>query len=88
MCCFLNQGDAELVLAMARQHSANAQFDLDENVVRNLSLCASGNLAPINAYIGGLAAQEVMKVRKNEGIKCTARLRVSNKSDIIIKGFC
>lgn len=62
MCCFLTQEDAELVLAMARQHSVNAQVDFDEKVVRKLSLCASGSLAPINAYIGGLAAQEVMKV--------------------------
>ncbi|MCI4375195.1 hypothetical protein PGIGA_G00106540 [Pangasianodon gigas] len=57
-----NQGDAELLLAMARQLSAAAQFDeFDEEVVRKLSLCARGNLAPINAFIGGLAAQEVMK---------------------------
>ncbi|XP_053492231.1 ubiquitin-like modifier-activating enzyme 1 [Ictalurus furcatus] len=57
-----NQEDAELLLAMVKQHSAAAQFDkFDEEVVRKLSLCARGNLAPINAFIGGLAAQEVMK---------------------------
>ncbi|KAF5904273.1 ubiquitin-like modifier-activating enzyme 1, partial [Clarias magur] len=57
-----NQGDAEILLAMARQLSAAAQFDeFDERVVEKLSLCARGDLAPINAFIGGLAAQEVMK---------------------------
>ncbi|KAM9483646.1 ubiquitin-like modifier-activating enzyme 1 [Clarias gariepinus] len=57
-----NQADAEILIAMARQLSAAAQFDeLDERVVEKLSLCARGDLAPINAFIGGLAAQEVMK---------------------------
>lgn len=64
LCCFLNQSDAELLLAMTKQLSAAVQFDnLKEDVVRKLSLTARGNLAPINAFIGGLAAQEVMKVR-------------------------
>ncbi|KAI5619526.1 ubiquitin-like modifier-activating enzyme 1 [Silurus asotus] len=57
-----NQEDAELLLDLARKLSAAAQFDgFDNKVVRKLSLCARGNLAPINAFIGGLAAQEVMK---------------------------
>ncbi|TSM36135.1 Ubiquitin-like modifier-activating enzyme 1 [Bagarius yarrelli] len=57
-----NQEDAELLLSMAKQLSADAQFEeLDEDVVRKLSYCARGDLAPINAFIGGLAAQEVMK---------------------------
>uniref|UniRef100_A0A665TPI4 Ubiquitin-activating enzyme E1 n=1 Tax=Echeneis naucrates TaxID=173247 RepID=A0A665TPI4_ECHNA len=34
---------------------------LDEDAVRNLSYTAQGDLAPINAFIGGLAAQEVIK---------------------------
>lgn len=67
MCCFLNQEDANVLLDMARRLSAAAQFDqFNEEIVRKLSLCASGNLAPINAFIGGLAAQEVMKVRMIE----------------------
>lgn len=78
--CVRNQEDAELLLAMAKQHSAAAQFDdLDEAVVRKLSLCARGNLAPINAFIGGLAAQEVMKVRKIKAIMCSEKLMVSEK---------
>ena len=36
---------------------------LDEAVVRGLSFTASGDLAPVNAFIGGAAAQEVLKVR-------------------------
>uniref|UniRef100_A0A9J7Y201 E1 ubiquitin-activating enzyme n=1 Tax=Cyprinus carpio carpio TaxID=630221 RepID=A0A9J7Y201_CYPCA len=34
---------------------------LDEDAVRQLSLVASGDLAPVSAFIGGLAAQEVVK---------------------------
>uniref|UniRef100_A0A8D3DPY7 E1 ubiquitin-activating enzyme n=1 Tax=Scophthalmus maximus TaxID=52904 RepID=A0A8D3DPY7_SCOMX len=34
---------------------------LDEIAVRKLSCTAQGDLAPINAFIGGLAAQEVIK---------------------------
>lgn len=79
MWCFLNQEDADLLVAMARQLSVDANFDeFEEKVVRKLSLCASGNLAPINAFIGGLAAQEVMKVRNIRTIECTGRLMVSD----------
>lgn len=35
---------------------------LDEVAVRNLAYTARGELAPMNAFIGGLAAHEVIKV--------------------------
>lgn len=35
---------------------------LDEAAVRRLSYTAQGDLAPVNAFIGGVAAQEVIKV--------------------------
>uniref|UniRef100_UPI00398EF68A ubiquitin-like modifier-activating enzyme 1 n=1 Tax=Pristiophorus japonicus TaxID=55135 RepID=UPI00398EF68A len=34
---------------------------LDEGLVRKLAYVAAGDLAPVNAFIGGVAAQEVMK---------------------------
>ncbi|GCC42484.1 hypothetical protein chiPu_0026674, partial [Chiloscyllium punctatum] len=34
---------------------------LDDSLIRTLSYVAAGDLAPINAFIGGVAAQEVMK---------------------------
>lgn len=40
---------------------------LDDALIKKLSYVASGDLAPINAFIGGLAAQEVMKV---SGVLC------------------
>lgn len=40
------------------------QKTLDEELVQQLAYMAAGDLAPINAFIGGLAAQEVMKVSK------------------------
>lgn len=38
------------------------QDNLDEDLIRKLAYVAAGDLAPMNAFIGGLAAQEVMKV--------------------------
>lgn len=45
--------------------SASAkQEELDQALLKKLSCVAAGDLAPVNAFIGGLAAQEVMKVIK------------------------
>lgn len=46
----------------ARALPAVQQENLDEDLIRKLAYVAAGDLAPINAFIGGLAAQEVMKV--------------------------
>ncbi|KAM8757171.1 ubiquitin-like modifier-activating enzyme 1 isoform 2-T2 [Acanthopagrus schlegelii] len=57
-----SQPDAETLLGMVRELNAVAQLEeLDEAAVRSLSFTARGDLAPINAFIGGLAAQEVIK---------------------------
>ncbi|GAA6221943.1 ubiquitin-like modifier-activating enzyme 1 [Lates japonicus] len=57
-----SQSDAEALLATVRELNAVAQLEqLDEDAVRNLSYTAQGDLAPMNAFIGGLAAQEVIK---------------------------
>lgn len=45
-----------------RSLPAVQQGSLDEDLIRKLAYVAAGDLAPINAFIGGLAAQEVMKV--------------------------
>lgn len=54
-------------MALAQAVNARAlpsvqQESLDEDLIRKLAYVAAGDLAPINAFIGGLAAQEVMKV--------------------------
>lgn len=46
----------------ARSPPAVQQDNVDEDLIRKLAYVAAGDLAPINAFIGGLAAQEVMKV--------------------------
>lgn len=57
------QPDADALLDAVKELNAAAQLDeLDEAAVRKLSFTARGDLAPINAFIGGLAAQEVIKV--------------------------
>lgn len=45
----------------AQTDSAKVE-QLDEALIKKMSFVAAGDLAPINAFIGGLAAQEVMKV--------------------------
>lgn len=36
--------------------------ELDEALIKKISYLAAGDLSPVNAFIGGVAAQEVMKV--------------------------
>ncbi|XP_006140627.1 ubiquitin-like modifier-activating enzyme 1 [Tupaia chinensis] len=61
-----NEEDATKLVALAQAVNAQAlpavqQDILDEDLIRKLAYVAGGDLAPINAFIGGLAAQEVMK---------------------------
>ncbi|XP_067854572.1 ubiquitin-like modifier-activating enzyme 1 [Heptranchias perlo] len=58
--------DAELLVAVANKLSEEVppivgEEPLDEDLVRKLAYVAGGNLSPITAFIGGIAAQEVMK---------------------------
>lgn len=58
------QSDADTLLDMVKTLNTVAKLDeLDESAVRNLSYTAQGDLAPMNAFIGGIAAQEVIKVK-------------------------
>lgn len=62
-----HQEDATELVTLARAVNARAlravqQDSLDEDLIRKLAYVAAGDLAPVNAFIGGLAAQEVMKV--------------------------
>ncbi|XP_020484654.2 ubiquitin-like modifier-activating enzyme 1 isoform X1 [Labrus bergylta] len=56
-----SESDAEALLATVRELNTVAQVELDEAAVRNLSYTAQGDLAPVCAFIGGLAAHEVIK---------------------------
>lgn len=63
----LLQSDADYLLTIVRELNEVVQLEeLDEVTVQSLSYTAQGDLAPINAFIGGLAAQEVIKVRSEE----------------------
>uniref|UniRef100_H3ARY3 E1 ubiquitin-activating enzyme n=1 Tax=Latimeria chalumnae TaxID=7897 RepID=H3ARY3_LATCH len=60
------QTDAEKLVAIARVLNREApptvkQDPLDEDLVRKMAFVAAGDLSPINTFIGGVAAQEVMK---------------------------
>uniref|UniRef100_A0A4X2LR15 Ubiquitin-like modifier-activating enzyme 1 n=1 Tax=Vombatus ursinus TaxID=29139 RepID=A0A4X2LR15_VOMUR len=61
-----NQADATEMVGLAQVVNEAStphvkQKTLDEELVQQLAYMAAGDLAPINAFIGGLAAQEVMK---------------------------
>ncbi|KAK2862011.1 hypothetical protein Q5P01_001544 [Channa striata] len=57
-----SQSDAGSLVAIVRELNTVAKLDqLDEAAVQKLSFTAQGDLAPVNAFIGGLAAQEVIK---------------------------
>lgn len=59
----LSQADADALVAMVKELNAVARLEqLDEIAVRSLAYTARGDLAPVNAFIGGLAAHEVIKV--------------------------
>lgn len=66
------QADADELVALAGEVNGSLtgsakQEQLDEALMKKLSSVAAGDLAPVNAFIGGLAAQEVMKVRAVTG---------------------
>ncbi|XP_059800567.1 ubiquitin-like modifier-activating enzyme 1 isoform X2 [Hypanus sabinus] len=67
------KADAELLVNMANKlneevPSVLGEEPLNEDLVRKLAFVATGNLNPMNAFIGGVAAQEVMKA-------CTGKFR-------------
>uniref|UniRef100_A0A673XX41 E1 ubiquitin-activating enzyme n=1 Tax=Salmo trutta TaxID=8032 RepID=A0A673XX41_SALTR len=66
MLCCVFQADGEELVSLAKEvnssQTGSAKVDeLDDTLIKKLSFVSAGDLAPINAFIGGLAAQEVMK---------------------------
>uniref|UniRef100_A0A8D3D8K7 E1 ubiquitin-activating enzyme n=1 Tax=Scophthalmus maximus TaxID=52904 RepID=A0A8D3D8K7_SCOMX len=61
-----SQTDGDELLTLAKEvnsaQTGSAKVEqLDEALIKKLSFVGAGDLAPVNAFIGGLAAQEVMK---------------------------
>lgn len=57
-----SQSDADIILDTVKRLNKDVKLEqLDEDLVKLFSFTAQGDLAPINAFIGGLAAQEVIK---------------------------
>ena len=58
------QADAVKLLQYAKEinEKLDEKIELDEKLLKQLSYLARGDLAPMNAVIGGLVAQEVLKV--------------------------
>lgn len=56
------QSDADIILDTVKRLNNDVKLEkLDEATVKLFSFTAQGDLAPVNAFIGGLAAQEVIK---------------------------
>lgn len=65
---YVFQADGDELFNLAKelnsaQTGAAKVEQLDETLIKKLSYLAAGDLSPVNAFIGGVAAQEVMKVR-------------------------
>lgn len=61
------QEDADEFLTIAKElndgwTSALKADSLDENLLRLFAYCSAGDICPMQAIIGGITAQEVMKV--------------------------
>ncbi|KAL3427419.1 ubiquitin-activating enzyme E1 [Phlyctema vagabunda] len=58
-----NQADAAIVIGAAKSfiELEKSEIELDEKLLAELSYQATGDLSPMAAFFGGLAAQEVLK---------------------------
>lgn len=58
-----NDHDAQVVIGSTKLYAQKEGIDveIDEKLIRELSYQAQGNLSPMAAFFGGLAAQEVLK---------------------------
>ncbi|CAI7580855.1 unnamed protein product [Penicillium bialowiezense] len=58
-----NDSDAQEVLKLSTDLAAGSEdkVELDENIIKELSYQARGDLNPLAAFFGGIAAQEVLK---------------------------
>ena len=67
------QGDGDRFVELAQEvnaQSGDAKVDsLDEKLMRLFAYNASGDVCPIQAVIGGVTAQEVMKVSRCEELR-------------------
>jgi len=58
-----SQEDAQKFLTMAKQTNAKSPtpIEMDDKLLEQFSKVCAGDLSPMNAFVGGLVAQEVMK---------------------------
>ncbi|KAL6886278.1 hypothetical protein HDV57DRAFT_490091 [Trichoderma longibrachiatum] len=59
----MDEKDALIVLEAAKKFAADEklEIDIDEKLLKELSFQARGDLSPMAAFFGGIAAQEVLK---------------------------
>lgn len=59
----MNKDDAMVVVAAAKNFAKeqNVEVEIDEKLLYELSYQATGDLSPMAAFFGGLAAQEILK---------------------------
>lgn len=64
------QADGDTFIAVAKQLNDSWSFEakestLNEDLIRQFAYCATGSICPMQAVIGGITAQEVMKVNNS-----------------------
>ena len=65
VCCCYVQSDVDRFVEIAEQLWTTLGHDVDQldvNLIRQFGSCAAGQLCPMHAVIGGIAAQEILKV--------------------------
>jgi len=60
------KADGDAFVSLAKQLNESWTFSskadaLDENLIRQFAYCSAGNICPMQAVIGGITAQEIMK---------------------------
>ena len=71
-----SQADADQFVATAKRVNSELpescrQEEVDEKLMRTFAMMAAGDVCPMQAVIGGITAQEVMKVRHAQSTTCT-----------------
>ena len=91
--CLFNflQADADAFVSIAKEvneKSGAKQDELDEGLMKSFAYQVTGDVCPMQAVIGGITAQEVMKVRVSVRVYLCAGTDRGNHSTGSREGTC
>lgn len=85
------QTDVERFVEITQRLWTKLGHDVDEldiNLIRHFGSCAAGQICPVQAVIGGIAAQEVLKVLSHCAYSCTAVVKYISVSIFVLRCSC